>query len=83
MFKKLLVLSVAFLSPLLANAAVIPQENPQIGRYQMVSAVPAEGQIRLYLLDTVTGQVWKSKSKYNWTGDHDTWESQIPGVKGY
>lgn len=85
MFKKLFVLSLAVLSPLVAHAAVAPSGDSQTGRYQMVSAVPLEGgtKIQLYLLDTMTGQVWKSKSKYNWTGDHDTWEPLIHGVRGY
>ncbi len=85
MFKKLLVLSLASLSPLLAHASTMPPENPQIGRYQLVSATPHEGsvKIQLYLLDTVTGQVWKSKSKYIWTGEHDSWEPIISGVRGY
>ena len=62
------------LSPVLGYAQTAAQnpETTQIGRYQMISH-PSGG---LYLLDTSTGQVWKSTLKDNFYY-HDVWELQI------
>lgn len=63
-----------FGAPLLADNPPKPEEAP-IGKYQMTVVNTGVG-IRLYLLDTTTGQVWKSTNQKNWV-DHDVWELQI------
>lgn len=64
MIKKFLFVTLCSITPLLAYDAHSEKDNLQIGRYQMVSAVPSGGSIiQLYLLDTATGYVWKSTKK--------------------
>lgn len=73
MLKIFLFLSLCFCSTLMADSPPAPEpENLQAGRYQMIKG---EG-IHLYLLDTATGYVWKSKAKSNWL-EPDSWELQI------
>ncbi len=76
MIKKFLFVTLCSITPLLAYDAHSEKDNLQIGRYQMVSAIPNSGIIHLYLLDTATGYVWKSTTKKNWV-DHDYWQLQI------
>jgi len=74
MLNKLLFISSCGFSPLLA-AIPEAQEQLQIGRYQMVG-INTGTSIQLYLLDTATGNLWKSAKENNWV-DHDIWKLQI------
>lgn len=76
MSKKLLFLSCLF-APLFSYGTDVPLEkNTEIGRYQMVS----HNSGRLYLLDTATGQVWRSENMQDWFY-YDTWIPQITNFK--
>lgn len=78
MSKKLLFLFFTIFPLLSYGTDFTPQENSQIGRYQIVSHESG----RLYLLDTTTGHVWKSVNRHNhWGLDHDTWVSQITAIE--
>jgi hypothetical protein len=84
MFKKFFILSLCFVSPLLAHADDISmpqQENLPIGRYQ-ICGVNHNGSVKLYLLDTATGLVWRSVTKSNWV-EHDHWQLQIANSPVY
>lgn len=75
MSKKILFLFLTFFPLFSYGLDGVPQENSQIGRYQIVSHGKYD---ILFLLDTTTGHVWRSKSRngelFSWD---DTWVLQI------
>lgn len=76
MYKKLLLLTVTMMSFFSINYADLKNpviEQHEIGRYQMTHHPDGY----LFMLDTSTGQVWRSKLKKNWVY-HDEWTLQIP-----
>ncbi len=75
MSKKIVFLFCLF-APLFSYAAEIAPQKKEVGRYQMVSHDTGH----LYLLDTATGQVWRSETMQDWYY-HDTWVPQITSFK--
>lgn len=81
MFKKILILVAICCSAICHASIEDPLEPLQVGRYQIVSTsfvsdVSGLHNFQLHLLDTATGQVWKSGLKKNWS-EHDAWIPQI------
>lgn len=78
MYKFLLVLMLSSFS-LYADKPAIDGENFQLGRYQMIRS---ESNTHLYLLDTATGQVWKSTQNSNGVSAF-SWNLIISGFPTY
>ena len=72
MLKKLCMLGLFVSSIAFAASPVNERENLQIGRYQMAGVMN-----QLYLLDTATGQVWRSTTDKYFSGEPDNWTLQI------
>jgi hypothetical protein len=70
----------SFLPILADDGSNVSNKNLQVGRYQMVGTTQHNSGVRLYLLDTATGCVWRSTNKNNWV-EHDSWQLQIPGFQ--
>ncbi|MFA6916800.1 MAG: hypothetical protein WC222_10425 [Parachlamydiales bacterium] len=65
--------------PIYAGVTINKAEEKQVGRYQII--VKGD-EPRFYLLDTATGQVWKSRAKNNWLMP-DAWEIFIDSSPEY
>lgn len=83
MLKKLILLSICLCSSAVAMDAEMPilKENLPIGRYKLVPVVTSAGTSifhDFYLVDTATGDVYKSAAKESWL-IHDGWDLRIAG----